>query len=229
MCGPSSAMTNLNNRIQAFSQQVSSEATQVFGTASTIVNNLLTSFQKVVAGGPSQQGMSAAEYNARQSQIIEQSAASARNAKAAVGNAVSAIGGGNVVSPSGLETAVNLETANASEAAKSTSLQKLTAQDYEIGRQNYEFAAQGEMKLPSLYDSASGFNTEAGAALTQAQKSQAQMDAANNWWQPVVMKGIGMGASFLTGGLSNLGAGESAGEGVGDFLKGGLANVTGGN
>lgn len=221
-CGPSSAMKGLNRNIQAFSGTMTQEAQQIFGDASGLFNSLKSSLDKIVQGGIDQQGWGAAESNAVTAQIMDQAAVNARNEKAAAGNAIAAIGGGNTVSPSGLETAVTLQTNQAVEQAKSQQLEQATVANYEAGRQNYFNAIGEEQKLPGMLTVANDANKNAMGGLQQAQQSQASIDKASNWWQPLVMSGIGAAASFATGGLSNMGDGS----GIMDFIQGGLGNST---
>jgi hypothetical protein len=219
-CGPSKEMKSLNTAVQKTAGDMRQQASQIFGDASSVFTNLMGSLQSIVKGGPSQQGWSAAESNAVKSQIMDQAAINARNQKAAVGNAVASIGGGNTVTPSGLETAVNLQTNQAVEQAKSQQLEQATVADYEKGNENYFKAVSGEMQLPKVFDTSIAANKNTMDAQQEAIKSQQSMDTANNWWQPLVMGGIKAGESFLTGGLSNMGSGS----GMGDFVKGGFEN-----
>lgn len=220
MCGPSKAMKELNRQVQNFAATTASEAQTIFGDASSIFNDLKTSLGNIVKGGPSQQGWSQAEINAVNSQIVDQAASSARNVKAATGNAVAAIGGGNAVTPSGLATAANLEANLSVEQEKSRQLNQAVVQNYETGRQNYFTAVGQEEQLPSVFNSSNDANRVAQGGYDQALKSQQQIDAASNWWQPLVMAGIGAGASFLTGGLSSLGSGTGK-----SFMSGATKNL----
>lgn len=224
MCGPSAAAKNLNNNIQAFATNVAGEAQQIFGDASSIFQNLKGSLDSIIQGGPSQQGWSQAETNAVNSQIMENAASNARNVKAATGNAVAAIGGGNTPTASGLEAAVNTNAELGVEQQKSQQLSQATVQNYDTGRQNYFTAVGQEAQLPSMFSTSNQANQTAQSAYGQAQQSQQAVDKASNWWQPLVMAGVGAGASFLTGGLSNLDStgSSSTGEQFQNFLTGGM-------
>lgn len=221
MCGPSKAMKDLNNQVKSFASNTAEEAKTIFGDASGIFNDLKTSLSSIVKGGPSQQGWSQAEINAVNSQIVDQSASNARNVKAATGNAVAAIGGGNSVSPSGLETTVNLEANQGVENEKSRELSQAVVQNYETGRQNYFTAVGQEEQLPGVFNSSNDANRTAQSGFDQATKSQQGIDQANNWWQPLVMSGISAAGAFATGGLSEMGAGGKG------FMKGGLQSLSG--
>lgn len=231
MCGPSSAMKNLNQKVQAFATQVQQQAGQVFGQDSTVFNNLMNSYGKLVAGGPNQQGFDQNTLNRLRSQVIEQTATGYKHAKAAVGNALSAIGGGNVPLPSGMAAQENADIASAAEGQKVSGLTGIDLKSADVGRENYFAGLKGEQEAPSVMNNAVEFNKEAGSALGQAQQSQKELDQSSNWWQPLLMKGIGAAASFATGGLSNLAkAGEATGgEQAGNFFSGGLSALTGGN
>jgi len=198
-------MKNLNNQVQNFASTVQGQASQIFGDASSVFNNLKSSLDKTIQGGPGQQGWSQAEINAVNSQIIDQAAVSNRNIKTAVGNAVAASGGGNAVSPSGLEQSVNLQTAEATEQAKSQQLGQATVQNYETGRENYFKAVSDEAALPGVFSTSVAANDSAGKAFEQANQSQSNMSAASNWWQPLVSSAISAGGAVASAGLSNAG------------------------
>jgi hypothetical protein len=209
MCGPSSGAKNLNNQIQAFAGTVQQQASQIFGDASSVFNNLKTSLDKTIQGGPGQQGWGQAEINAVNSQIIDQAAVNNRNIKSSVNSALAASGGGNSVNPSGLEASVNLQTAEATEQAKSQQLQQATVQNFETGRDNYFKAIGDEAQLPNVYNTANTATGLVGGALDSAQKSQSSVDSAKNWWQPLVTGAISSAAGIATGGLTSAAAGGS--------------------
>ena len=199
MCGPSSALTNLAASATSFAGQVQQQATQVFGSASAVFNNLIGSVQSVVKGGPGQAGWGAAETNAVNSQILNNAAVSARNEKSAVGNDVAAIGGGNTVNPSGLETAVNLQTAQSVENAKSQQEEQATVANFQQGNQNYNAAVSEEMQLPKVFDASSAVDNAAVNANDAATKAQTAVSSANNWWQPILGAAVGTTAKALAG------------------------------
>jgi hypothetical protein len=191
MCGPSSAEKGLNQNIQSFASNVESQAKQVFGDVSGLFSSITSSLGKIVAGGPDQQGWGAAESSAVNSQIINNAAVSARNEKAAAGNAVSAIGGGNTVNPSGLATAVNLQTNEAVEAAKSQQEEQATVANFQQGQQNYFNAITGETQAANMFNVSTNATNAANDANKEAVSSQQMIDSQSNWWQPLAAAGIG--------------------------------------
>ena len=201
MCGASATLTNLANSATAFAGQVQQQATQIFGSASTVFNNLVGTIQSVVKGGPGQAGWGATETAAVNSQIINNAAANARNEKSAVGNSIAAIGGGNTVSPSGLEVGANLNVAQNVENAKSQQEEQATVANFQQGNQNYTNAVNQEMQLPSVFNASAAADTAAVGANTAATTAQTAVSSANNWWEPLVGAGIGaagkIGAAYL--------------------------------
>jgi hypothetical protein len=198
-------MKSLNTSIQNFSGTMVTEATQIFGDVSGLFQSLKGSLDKVVAGGIDQQGWGAAESNAVTSQIMDQAATDARNEKAAAGNAISAIGGGNTVTPSGLATAVTLSTNQAVEAAKSKQLQQATVENYQQGQQNYFNAIGEEEKLPGVFTPATEASKAAVDAETAAVQSEQAIQSAENWWQPLAVAGIGAAGKIGAQALKNSG------------------------
>lgn len=205
MCGASSGLKAVAASAKTLMNDAASEAKTVFGDASAVFNNLIGGIQRIVTGGPNQQGMSAGEFNAHQAAITQQTATIARNLKGAAGSAAAAIGGGNVVTPAGGTEASILaaETAAAEYGAKAQN--DLVSQNWEIGRENYDKAVQEEMQLPNVFNPATSATSVATSAEGEALKAEQAVDTANNWWQPMITSAIGglasgVGAS-LTGGI----------------------------
>ena len=220
MCGASGALTSLAASATSFAGQVQQQATQIFGSASTVFNNLMGTIQSVVKGGPGQAGWGAAETNAVNSQILNNAAVSARNEKSAVGNAVAAIGGGNTVNPSGLETAVNLQTAQSVENAKSQQEEQATVANYQQGNQNYNAAVNEEMQLPNVFKASSDADNAANSANQSATADQTAISAANNWWEPILGSAIGAAGNIATGGLTGAASTAARAVNTGDSTTG---------
>ena len=207
---PSAAMKNINNEIQSFSGTMVSEAKTIFGDASSMFNTISNAVGKVIAGGPNQQGWGAGLASSVTAGIVNAAATAGRNIKSALGAAIGAIGGGNVVAPSGAMANVTANALENVEAQKTQQEEQATVANYQQGNANYNEAIAAGEKAPSMLDTANAANANAMGGLKTAETSQQSIDSANNWWQPLVMKGIGAAASLATGGLSNfaLGGGE---------------------
>jgi hypothetical protein len=207
MCGPSSQMKAINQNIQQFSNQMTSEAGQIFGDSSTVFNNIMGAMQGIVNGGPGQQGFSAAEDSAMNASAVNAGAAEARNLKSAAASGVGAIGGGNVVAPAGSTQAAvtNAETQAASDTANAEN--QIVQQNYATGRQNFFNAAGAEEQAPNVFGVANQANSAAGQEQKTAMTSQQNIDTQNNWWKSALLK---FGTSVLQGPqMSSMGGGST--------------------
>jgi hypothetical protein len=187
-------------------------------------NTVANSVGKIITGGPSQQGWGAAQANAVTSGIINAAAAAGRNIKSAIGSVIGAIGGGNVVAPSGAMANVTAQALENVEASKTQQMEQATIANYQQGNQNYWNAIGAGEKAPSMLDTANAANTNAMGGLKTAETSQQAVDSASNWWQPLITKGIGAVAGIATGGLSSAVTGGLGGGG-GSFTGGSVGGT----
>ena len=201
-CGASSGLKAAASSAQTIASNAASEAQTVFGASSTVFNNLIGGLQRIVTGGPSQQGMSAGEFNASQAAITQNTAALARNLKGAAGSAAAAIGGGNTVTPAGGTEASLLAADTAAAEQGATAQNQLVQNDYNIGRQNYNQAVGEEMQLPNVFGTSTGATNAATGAQGANLTAQQAVNTENNWWQPMVTAAVGGVSGALTGGLT---------------------------
>jgi hypothetical protein len=218
MCGASSGLKAAASAARTLASDAASEAQTIFGASSTVFNNLIGGIQRIVTGGPSQQGMSAGEFNASQAAITQNTAALARNLRGAAGSAAAAIGGGNTVTPAGGTQAAILAAETAAAEQGASAQNQLVQQNYDIGRNNFWRATQTEESLPNVFNPATSATSVATGAQAESLKAQQAVDTSNNWWQPMVTAAIGgissgIGAS-LTGGI---GKAASAAKGTDSF------------
>jgi hypothetical protein len=209
MCAPSSALKQINQSIQAFSNKVTDEAGTIFGDANSVFNDIKTAMSGIVSGGPSQTGWGQAEKNARDAAAVQLGATEARNLKSVASSATGAIGGGNTVNPAGSTQQVVMGAEQKAAADTASQLNQNLTEDYEQGNQNFFKAAAAEEQAPSVFSTSNSANEVAQAGQKQAQTSQQSIDTQNNWWQPLVEKAtvgaLGSFTSAFTGGLgSNL-------------------------
>jgi hypothetical protein len=223
MCGPSSAMKDINTKIQSLATQMSSEAKTVFSTASSTVDKILGSVSGIIAGGPSQAGFSQTELNAKNATAINAGAAEARNLKAAAGSSIASIGGGNTVMPSG--TTADIELSASQKAAEDTANaeNKIQQESYQRGNDNYWKGIDTAGRAPEILGVSKGFNESAMAGEHEAATSQQHIDTQNNWWKDELMKAGTAAAGMATGGFGNMlsDSNNSFLSGVGDAMTSG--------
>lgn len=193
-CDASSKEKAIAGKINSFSDDMVSQAKEVFGDDNQVFTNMMKSYGATVANGPSQHGFTEAERSALRSSAITNNANQFRNVAGAVKSGQAAYGGGNTVSSSGTTTGQNLEVAQAAAGKTASDLNQVDQADWETGRQNYQFAANGMQKLPSTFDNMPGMNKAASEGLDSSLNEQKSLDAASGWWKKPVM-GLVMGAA----------------------------------
>ena len=183
------------------------QAQSQFGNASGVFQDLVSSFAPIVAAGPNQQGFSPAEVSAMNSQAITSTGQGYRNAKAAVGNAESAVGGGNTGDTSGGATVgENLSLAENAANQTSSELNNITQQNYATGRQNYFNAASGLAGAPGVFGTANQAGQVATGAGEAAAGTQNQIASQNNSWVGAVTGALGNVAGMASAAaIKNLG------------------------
>ena len=225
-CGTHGAENAAAAQQTAFTSQMISEGTAVFGQDSSVFNQLVGAYSPIVKSGPSQEGYSAAEDNAQKAAIIQNAATGYRNAAAATKSGVAGFGGGNTVMTSGTGLNANVGIANEWAGKQATALNQETQANWSQGHQNWLQASQGLQATPGTFNNMSGFNQSAQAGLNANMANAQAQDAASNWWVKPVMGLAGGAASMLTGGLANLDTTGSStgGEQASNFFQGALGS-----
>lgn len=219
-CGPSAAMKSINQNIQAFAGQVQTEAGAVFGAASSVFNNIMNATKGIISGGPSQYGYSAGEQSALTAQAVNAGATEARNLKGAAASEVGAIGGGNTVTPAGIQQATVMSAEQKAAADTAAAENQIETQGYEVGRENYNTALGAEEKAPDVFNASTEANKGVVQAQTAAATSQQNIDTTSNWAMNDVMK---LGTAAVQGAAGGLTGGVGS---FGSLFKGGGPGVT---
>ena len=203
LCGAGSEEKSVEQQQQSIMTQMTTQAQQVFGNASSVFNALKNTFMPTIQAGPNQQGFSPAELAAMNSQIINNAGQGYRNAKAAVGNAEAAIGGGNAVLPSGVNTGVDLGLAENFANQTSEGLNQVQQENYAVGRQNYENAVKGISGAPDVFNPATNAGNSAISSGEAAAKTASDISSQNNSWISGVTGALGGIIGTATGGFMN--------------------------
>ena len=221
-CGASAAQNQIGQSQQNFATQLQTQATSVFGNASSVFNNLMSSLQPTVAAGPSQQGFSPQELSNLNSEAITQSGQSYQNEKAAVGNAMSAEGGGNSALPSGAQVGANLGLAENAGNQTASELAGITQANYAQGNANYNTALTGEQNATNVYGQATNAAGAANTGSENAANTANQITQANAAPYNAIIGALGGVAGVATGGLSNMLMGGLQGGGASASMLSGL-------
>lgn len=196
-CGQSQQQTASYNADAAFSKAITSQYEQVAGENTAILSDLTSGLEATFANGPSQQGMSPAELAVQNSQAINSAAAANKNVQAEIGeNAATSSATPGV--ESGVTQAIKASAATQVENNLSNQESAITQKSYDIGRQNYQFAAKeletapGELENP-INQAASAVNTSNKDTADQANENA----AANSQWEGLAMGVASDATSFF--------------------------------
>jgi hypothetical protein len=203
MCGSTGAQQQVQSSQINFMNQLQSQAGSVFGDASNVFQSLMSTFSPIVAAGPNQQGFSPALLSSLNSQAITQTGQAYKNAAAAVGNAESAINGGNTNLPGGSQIATEDYLASAGANQTANELMGITQANYAAGRQNYENAVSGLEGATNVFNPATSAANAATSAGTAASNTANQIAQEQNSWVGAVTGLAGSLGGAALGGLMN--------------------------
>ena len=204
-------MEALNGQIGAFSQNMTSLATQEGLGASTVFNNLMAPLQRIVQGGPSQAGWSQAQVNAYNTQAIQRGAATARDVGALIGGGPGGMGGS--FSLGNATTQAVITDWRLHKRQKRRHLQRNPKVRLRVrmrDEQEFNTAVGEERQLPSVFATANQGGEVAGEVNKEAQVSQRTIDAQKRAasFSGILGKGLSGVGGALLGGLSPASAGS---------------------
>jgi hypothetical protein len=185
MCGPSQAETNINQEQQDFYKQLTSQYSTIFGENQGILQNLTSAFTPILQAGPGQTGFTPAEETNLRTQATESAAQSYAQAQRATAGILATQGGGNLALPSGVTSQILANQATRAAQTQATAQQKITADNYATGRQNWLQAASvlgttaGQLNPNAYSSSATGAGSSAASLASQMnQESLSPWNAA---------------------------------------------------
>jgi len=170
MCGPSAQEQSITDEQRQFYQQLHDQYSSVFGANQNILGALTNSFTPLLKAGPSQEGMAPAERTALETQNTEHVATDYAQAQRATAQALAGRGGGNTFLPSSATNNILAANANAAAASRAQGQQNITMQNYALGRQNWQTAADVLGRTAAQYDP-TGYSGQATSAGSQAMSS----------------------------------------------------------
>jgi hypothetical protein len=237
--GPSSQEQGIQAQTESLNNLLQANYSRTFGQSEQALSRLQTELNLIQSGqtGP---GMGAEELSARRSDIVNQAAAEARNVQQQVQDR----GAGQVFAGSqdasglarttGIQRELGEQASSAAERDKANALINLKAQDYALGRTQAAQTVGGLEALSGAYrglagESQSGALQAGQSAFGEASQINKENLQKGSLLGGLLKTGLGLGTSFVTGGLSNLGGADTSfGENVGEFFKGGLSSLSNG-
>jgi hypothetical protein len=210
-CGPSEAQQSALASDSAFTKVLTSSYMTDFGESQDLFHELHTNFDSIIAKGASQEGMSASEKAAENSQQINQAAAANKQVQQLIGEKAAMTGSVPGVE-SGVTQAVRADAATKIENNLANQEGKILTRSYDIGRENYNNAVREEMALPSatMNPVTSAGSSVIGAEKVEGEQADQNAAASQSW----------MG---LVGGLADAavkGLTPGIGKGIGKAISG---------
>lgn len=203
MCGATTAQKQIAGSQQGFMSQLDAAFGQNFGKQSDLYQNLTRSLTPTLNAGPNQQGFSAEENAALNTNAINTTGANYRNAAQAVGGQLAGRGDGSGLQ-SGVDQQIRASIADKAAGQLSDEQNQITQANYGQGRQNYFNAVTG-LGGVAAGENPTGFAGQATAAGNAAATGANNVANANA--QPWQMVG------GLVGGLGGAAIGKIPGPG----------------
>lgn len=160
----------------AFYHQIMQGYSDVFSNATNIMSSLKQQFQPVLDRGINAYGFSLPQDSNLRSIATTNVGQQYKNAAAAAGDKMAAVGGGNVALPSGTESKIQRGLATEAAQADANAQLGITKAGYDVGRENFLKAASIMSSAPrELFDSAAPFAQAGTGAGADAAKTEAQI------------------------------------------------------
>jgi len=203
MCGASSQQKQIEQAQSNYYNTLTQQANQIFGYASSIFNELQSTFAPILAKGPNQEGFSDAEKQNLNNEITNDTGSSYKKAADAVNSQLAAQGGGDVPIISSSQNQVRQELATSAASQEAAERRQVTAADYATGRQNFLAAAGALSGATNVFNpatSAAGAATNAGSAAANTADQISQMN--NSWINATIGALGGIAGAAAKGGMT---------------------------
>lgn len=208
-CGDTAGQTSALASDQAFQKLLTSDYKTTFGENQNLMRNLTTNLGGIINAGQGQQGFSAAELAAKNSQAINAGAASNQKLQTVIGENAAKSGGGSPGVESGVEQAERASAATAVDTNLNNTEANITNENYDVGRQNYWNAVSGQEKAPAAFEDPSNQAAQTVTGANSTTDAQANANAQSSTGTELLGLGEGFAADAATaaGAMSKGGAG----------------------
>jgi hypothetical protein len=201
MCGSTAQQNQIEGGQQSVFNTMNTEAQSVFGQNSALYNNLVSGMEHIFNAGPSQEGFSAPEKAALDTEATSGVTANYERAATAVGEQNAGAGGGNLDIPSGQTAAERGEIASEAAGQESGEEQQITEADYAQGEQNYNASVSGLLNAGEVFNPSESLLGEATGAGTAAANTANQIAQANEAPFQAVVGALGEVGGMAAGGF----------------------------
>ena len=201
MCGAAPQQTEIEQQQQQFMTEAMQEQQTSWGQDQDILAQMRSVYAPIFSKGPSQEGFSAEQKSALNTQITEGTAQNYSQAAQAVGEQMAAAGGGNVAIPNGATAAIKGQIASSAAGQEQQQRLGVTQASWQQGYQNWLNAAAGMGETAQMVSpvSFSGAATNAGQ---QASSTANEIAQQNNSWINAAIGAVGaIGGGMASGGF----------------------------
>jgi hypothetical protein len=181
MCGATDEQKNLQAEQAQFYSEMTKSYKEKYANQAGIYGKLSAVFDPILAKGPSQKGFSDEESNNLNAQAVEGTAENYQQAARAVNEHLATLGGGDLPMPTGGEIQLKSQVANSAAREQSQEQNKILADDYATGRNNFEQATAGEEAIAAGEDPTAYANSATGAG-NAASNTANEVAQENNSW-----------------------------------------------
>lgn len=200
MCGTTQDQTEITDEQMQFYKNLNDEYSTIFGQSQAITGALTSAFQPILAAGPGQPGMPAAEEQALRTQNTESVATDYSQAQKATAQILAARGGGNTFLPSSVNANILAQNANSAAAQRAQGENNITLQNYQQGYQNWNTAANVLGSTAGLINPNSYASSTTNAGEQASKSATAAANSAYAPWGSV----IGAAGSILGGKVAGM-------------------------
>lgn len=199
MCGATGAQQQLQEEEMQTYQDYDNMMKQQYANQTALYSKVTSVLQPIFEKGPSQEGMSAAEKANLDAQAIEGTAENYRAAEAATSEQLAAEGGGNIPITTGAEEQLKGNVALSAAQEESRQETQIEAEDYTLGRENFQNAEGGLMAVAGGENPLGymGAVTSAGNTANTEAENIAQED--NSWINAAIGAAGAIGGGALKG------------------------------
>lgn len=198
LCKATDQQNQLASEQANFYQTLTQNYQQQFASQTAILQSLQAAYAPILAAGPGQQGYTPTQLAAINTSATENNANQFRNAKIAIQNDTATAGGGDKYLPSGAAAQLGASVDIAAATNQANAMNNITQQNYALGLQNFNNAAQVLGGVSSQYNPLgyAGASTQAGG---QAFQEATTIQQENSAWEGELGGIIGGAASSLLG------------------------------
>ena len=197
-CGDTAGQTSALASDQQFSSLMKGNYSQEFSENQTLMNNLTTNLSGIINAGPGQQGETPTELAAQDSQAINAAAASNQKIQQEIGVNGAKSGSANPGVESGVEQAERANAATGVDTNLNNAEANITQHSYDVGRQNYWSAVEGQEQAPGAFEDPSNQAANAVTGANQTTDTQANANAASSTGTELLGLSEGLGSDAAT-------------------------------